>query len=202
MVIRRSAFRGCVAVIALFIIAVAAVSPLSAQSAIESNGRRILELSLQKLNTSRVIDTLSIPVYLSGNLCDAYRYDVTNFFLSNHKQVSSQSSNNSRLSLQVTTSNQYQEVGNNKAVRRINGELTVTLTDTTGLIKSMEHYTLASTDTVSAGMRDRLQSDWRPSQFMDSKKKRSWVVRRILEPGLLLGAVGVSIYLLFNVRGN
>ncbi len=202
MVIRSLVFRGYVAVTALLLFALAVVLPLFAQSAVESNGRLILDLSLQQLGASRVIDTLSTPVYLTGNLCDAYRYDVTNFFLSSHKQISSQTSNTSRLSLQVTTSNQYREVANNKAVRSIKGELIVTLTDTTGLIKSMEHYSLASSDTVPAGMRNRLQSDWRPSQFMDSKKRRSWVVRRILEPGLLLGAVGVSIYLLFNVRGN
>jgi len=180
----------------------AADGSVFAQSSVESNGERILELSLHKLDSSRMVDTLSIPVYLTGNLCDAYRYDVTKYLLSRHKQVSSDSSNNSRLRLQVTTSNQYQEFGNHKAIRNITGDLTVTLTDTTGLIKSMEQYSFDRTDTVSSGLKGKLESKWKPSQFVEVRGKRSWIIRRVLEPGLLLGAIGVSIYLLFNVRGS
>ncbi len=202
MIKRRWGTRGCVVVSALLLFFFAADGSVFAQSSAESNGERILDISLQKLDSSRMIDTLSIPVYLTGNLCDAYRYDVTKYLLSRHKQVSSDSSYNSRLRLQVTTSNQYQEVGNHKAIRSILGDLTVTLTDTTGLIQSMAQYSFDRTDTVSSGLKDKLQSKWKPSQFVEVRGKRSWIIRRVLEPGLLLGALGVSIYLLFNVRGS
>lgn len=191
------------AVITIFLLFISTTAiPLSAQPVVESNGKRILELSLQKMGTSRLLDSLSTPVYLTGNLCNEYRYEVTEYLLSDHKQVSSQSSSASRLSLQVTTSNQFQEITRNKAIRSINGGLTITLTDTTGIIKGMEHYLFASNDTVPSGLRNKLQSDWKPSWFDNGRKRRSWVVKRVLEPGLLLGAIGVTIYLLFNVRGN
>ena len=202
MIIRRLGIRGCVIIPALLLFFFGAEGSVFAQSSVESNGEYILKLSLHKLDSSRMIDTLSIPVYLTGNLCDAYRYDVIKYLLSRHKQVSSDSSYSSYLRLQVTTSNQYREVGNHKAIRSINGDLTVTLTDTTGIIKSMEQYSFDRTDTVSSGLKNKLQSKWKPSQFVDVRGKHSWIIRRVLEPGLLLGAIGVSIYLLFNVRGN
>ena len=202
MIIRHHGIRGCILISAFFLFIFAADGFVFAQSSVESNGKRILELSLHKLDSSRMIDTLATPVYLTGNLCDAYRYDVTKYLLSRHKQVSSDSSYNSRLRLQVTTSNQYQEVRNHKAIRDITGELMVTLTDTSGIIKSMEQYSFNRADTVSAGLKNKLQSKWKPSQFVEVRGKRSWIIRRVLEPGLLLGAIGVSIYLLFNVRGS
>lgn len=150
-----------------------------------------------------MIDSLSIPVYLTGNLSDAYRYEITEYLLSKHKQVSSHPSNTSRLNLQVTTSNQYQEVDNNDAVRNIAGNLTVTLTDTAGIIKGMAEYSFAQTDTVPSGLREQLQTEkWKPSLFIGRKKRRGWMIHKVLEPGLLLGAIGVTVYLLFNVRGS
>ena len=202
MIIRRWLIRGCVVGSAFLLFLFVADGSLFAQTAVQSNGERILELSLHKLNSSRMIDTLTIPVYLTGNLSDAYRYKVTKYLLARHKQVSSDSADDSHLLLQVTTSNQFQEIDRNKAIRNIKGVLTVTFTDTTGLIKSMEQYSLNSSDTVSTGLRNKLQSQWKPSQFVGGQRKKSWIIRRIMEPGLLLGAVGVTIYLLFNVRGS
>ena len=202
IIIRHGGIRGCIIVSVLFLFFFAADGSVFAQSSVESNGECILKLSLHKLDSSRMIDTLSVPVYLTGNLSDAYRYNVTKYLLSRHKQVSSDSSFNSRLRLQVTTSNQYQEVGKHKAIRSITGDIMATLTDTSGIIKGVEQYSFDQTDTVSSGLKNKLQSKWKPSQFVEVRGKRSWIIRRILEPGLLLGAIGVSIYLLFNVRGS
>lgn len=172
------------------------------QSSVETNGERILDLSLRELGKSLLIDTLSIPVYLTGNLSDQYRYEVTRFLLSEHKQILSQADNHADLRLQVTASNRYRKMDDGKARRIIKGSVMVTLTDTAGVIGGMEQHSFAATDTVPSGLRDELASSWPPARFEDAHRHRSWIVHRILEPGLFLAALGVTVYLLFNVRGN
>jgi hypothetical protein len=176
--------------------------PVKGQSKPKSNADIILKLSLSKLNNCQLLDSLQQSVHLTGNLADHFSYDVTRFLLSKKVKIQESEHLAPTLKINVETHNKEQKIDKNLLFRQINGDLTVTLIDTTGIIEGVRKYNISESDTLNSKLSGDITGDWEPAQFDNSHTKKIHIWNRVVQPGLLISAIGVTVYLLFNVRSK
>lgn len=175
---------------------------VEAQKKVSSNEEIILQECLQKMNQSSLLDTLKASVYPTGNLEAHFRYKIIHFLLNRHIDVKESPGNADKLDFSVKTDNSRKKIKKGVIQRNIQGYLTVTLTDSLQNIEGMVRYPFSKTDTVSIKNISKLIGSWEPSQFNSSQHKKFHIWHRVVQPGLLISAVGVTIYLLYNVRSK
>jgi hypothetical protein len=176
--------------------------PVKGQSKPKSNADVILELSLDKLNNCQLLDSIQQSVHLSGNLADHFNYDVTRLLLLKKVRIQESVRRAPTLKINVITHNREQKIDKNHFFRQINGDLIVTLIDTTGIIEGVRKYNISENDTLNYKFSGDITGDWEPAQFVNPHTKKIHIWNRVVQPGLLISAIGVTVYLLFNVRSK
>ena len=130
-----------------------------------------------------------------------HHYEVIKLLINKHKKVASTSNNVSILKLNISTHNNYKKLNKKYGQRQIRGTFTVTLIDTNGNIENMNRYLINYGDTLRNSELKDITTDWEVTHFSNISPRRT-VWHRVIQPGLLLVSLGVTIYLLFNVRGH
>lgn len=199
--LKYSLIRQIVKVLYIILLIQAAVPYLYAQQHIATNDDIILRSCLSQLNKSTFIDTLNQAVYPTGNLVDNHKYDVIQLLLKKNKKVSATEKHSAILKLNIITDNTFKKLSKKYGQRLINGSLTATLVDTAGTIEGMERYKINYEDTLLNKKVNSVTDNWNETQFVESPQKRP-VWHRVIQPALLLASIGVTIFLLFNVRGH
>lgn len=187
----------------LFVILIVqvAIPRLYAQQSIITNDDIILQSCLSQLNKSILIDTLHQAVYPTGNLVDNHKYDVIQLLLKKNKKVSTTEKHTAILKLNIITNNAFKKLSKKYGQRLIEGTLTATIIDTGGTIEGEDRYKINYEDTLLNRQANAVTNIWNETHFVVSPKKHP-VWHRVVQPALLLVSIGVTIYLLFNVRGH
>ena len=176
--------------------------PVKGQSKPKTNADIILKLSLSKLSHCQLLDSLQQSVHMSGNMADHFNYDITRFLLTKNVKIQESKRRAPTLKINVKTHNKEQKIDKNHLYRQINGYLTITLIDTSGIIEGVRKYNISDSDTLNNKFADDVTGDWEPAQFDNPHTKKIHIWNRVVQPGLLISAIGVTVYLLFNVRSK
>lgn len=179
----------------------AGTTAVYAQEQVPGNDGILLRLCLSRLNDSVLIDTLSQPVYPSGNLTEHHKYELVQFFLKKNKKVRTTDKHTAVLKLTLLTNNTYKKLTKKYGLRRLDGFLTATLIDSIGTIEEEQRYKIAYEDTIPAKNYTMVTNSWSQTEFQH-KPRKSHFFNRVVQPALLLSSIGVTIFLLFNVRGK
>ena len=185
-------------IVLLFLTGVVSVH---AQDHVPTNDEILLRLCLSSLNKSELIDTLSQPVYPAGNLSEHHKFKTVQLLLKKNKSVHETKKNTAVLKLMLLTNNSYKKLNKKFGLRSIKGYLTASVIDTNGAIEGEERYKINYTDTIPNKIYKTLTGSWNQTVF-ETKPQKSRFWNRVIQPALLLSSVGVTIFLLFNVRGK
>ncbi len=185
----------------IFILLLTVVLSANAQDQVPTNDEILLRLCLSSLNKSVLIDTLSQPVYPSGNLVDHHKYETVQLLLKKNKKVRDTGKNAVILKLTLLTNNSYKKLNKKNGIRSIRGYLTTSVIDTNGTIEGEARYNINYADTIPNKIYRTLVNSWNQATF-ESKPRKPEFWNRVIQPALLLSSIGVTIFLLFNVRGK
>lgn len=107
------------------------------------------------------------------------------------------------LSIEYFTNNELIAINRKQSERKLNANVSITITDPDGNIRITKYFTIVITDEIPTKSYGSFESDWPPSKF-DTLKQRGIInhFRKYGEPIILTAAIGTTVYLLYNIRSQ
>jgi hypothetical protein len=107
------------------------------------------------------------------------------------------------MTIEFFANNELIAINRKESERKLNANVSLTITDPDGNITSTKYFTIAVSDVIPAKSQASFESDWPPSKF-NSIRQRGIIsrFRKYGEPIILTAAIGTTVYLLYNIRSQ
>jgi hypothetical protein len=167
-----------------------------------TNADIVMSLVGDKLSESSIINNLDTSFRVTAQFPDQQRTFLYDVLLGLNKLILKEGIS-SHIHLRLFSDNSLNQLNRELAERNVRGELHIHLYDEEDLLQQTEILKFSYSDIVAVSEVDSLESDWIASRFHQKqllREKNLW--RQIGQPAIIAAATGVTVFLLFNVRGS
>lgn len=180
------------------------LAPLLLDAQIKSNQSILLEYVAGSQDNIAFIKAQQAPlalVLLNGEQ-GAYG-ELRHLLVSNGIRLTTDYDAGNTLHVDFVIKNSFIKRGRSGGERILEGTVILTIESPSGEILASKRSDIAYKDNPSVSAPSELESVWENSRFHQvTSAGRFGKVRRYLEPVMIIGAVGTTVYLLYNIRSQ
>lgn len=176
--------------------------PENAEVVADETSKLILEL-LHEEGELRVGDgrTIHQPVYLHMNAPASIRARIVSNLMNEGVRIASEQEQFHTLQIEWEPMNRVIHDRGNVSRRILRSEVIFSWFDPDREIQETWTASFSWEDHITSDQVSAVSGSWNPAMFQHTESSRRFsFVRRLAEPALITGVVGVTIYLLYNVR--
>lgn len=192
----------CLSLFHLFFFTQVSIAQLDRANNTATNADVVITQIGENLTESSLILSLDTAFKLTAQFPDQqmiYLYDV----LLGLNKLILKDGNAPNVHLRLFPNNSIIQLNKEQAERNLNGELHILLFNDEDILQQTEILNFSYSDIVSIDAIESLESNWNGARFHQKqllRERNLW--RQIGQPAIIAAATGVTVFLLFNVRGS